>query len=685
MNIKRDTVIYIFASVMVSLFIMYLSHLPVRVITPQIARLRYFSCQNGISGGPLSSSLSDWDWRKAFIWKASDTEYRQRQFSQFFETLTPRLYAHLYYWFGPFMWFPLNLLMVFAIAILIFVIVRQWTAGSPAAWVAASFWLMTPEVLVGHHAPMRYAKDFAAIEILGILSLFLMLRRKRRVWPIVIAVSFIWALGLFTDEYILFLFPSFAVALISWPWLKKVRLPLLISFLLLAAAGICLFLFVLPEVISPETKKPLARMSIDSWDNLGKLFFRNARYLILNTWDNISYTLGWTKPRYTAQFPPAALVGVILVFTAIIVRAWRGWGKMIVFWAIATGAVGGILLPEGNDILHQITYYNRPLIALLMIILGLFTANVFEYRQSWPIYLWLTALVIAALASFFAISGSIKNDPEEAYLTRYGLDDIIQLHHRIRSGSLRQPVYVAYPRFTDPINAVYDELEWITTYTLEDGFPWSLYRAIMPRLYLRHFEEGEVRADPKQFAGWKDVNEHEYRFECKTLYDMPAGTVWDLESIRSAIQTPPSKLVAREKNGREQKFRVVEDLFGAAPFNSLDSGDWSVSVPVPPEIQDPLLIFALRHDRPVSFRVVGGLTPGKKECSYRWSWQLFTAGLQPEISSADLLIRSEGELQLIGPLIISASRLAPLPPSLRKKIPPAGIPLLERHGESPGL
>ena len=88
MKTHLQTMVCLFALLMTAIFVIFLSHLPVRVVTPQIARLRYYACQNGIFGGPLSSSLNEFDWRKAFIWKASDTEYRQRQVPQFFEVLT---------------------------------------------------------------------------------------------------------------------------------------------------------------------------------------------------------------------------------------------------------------------------------------------------------------------------------------------------------------------------------------------------------------------------------------------------------------------------------------------------------------------------------------------------------------------------------------------------------------------
>jgi len=376
-------------------------------------------------------------------------------------------------------------------------------------------------------------------------------------------VSLIWTLGLFTDEYVLFLLPAFVVALAAWPWLKPVRLPLLISLTLLTVAGGYLFLAVLPGFISPDVKKPMARMSLTAWGDLGSLISRNAYYLVLNTWDNLSYTFGWTKPHYRFQLLPALVSGFLLAGITVMTRAWRGWARMILFWAVATLFAGGFLLPEGNGILHQITYYNRPLIALLMVVLGLFTDRVLNFRKAWPGFLWLSALVICALTSFFAVSVSIRFDPEEAYLTRYGLNDILQLHPRLRSGELAGPVFVAYPRFPDPVNGVYRELETAAFYTLENGFPWSLYRSVMPRLYLRHFEKGELRANPRQFARWSDSDEHEYRSASRSFYDMPAGVVFDLESIRSAAIFPPD--ISWLSDSRDLRWRALTRPTRALP------------------------------------------------------------------------------------------------------------------------
>ena len=680
---KLKIPVCIFTLIMIGMFIVFLFHVPVKTGTPQIFRLRYYACQNGISGGPLSSSLSDFDWRKAFVWRASDTEYRQRQFSQFFEVFTPRIYAHLYYWFGPFMWLPLCLIMACLIGFLIALLVRQWTGNWLPGLVAGSFWLMTSEVLIGHHAPIRYAKDLVTIEMLGILSLLLAMKGKNRsrLWFLGIAASIIWWLGLFTDEYTLFLLPAFAVAFITWPWLRQVRWPLLVSFAALTGLGMVLFLFILPTFISPDLKKPLAGMMVRAMPSLGTKLIANGRYLLLNTRDLFTYTFGWSIPHSITQSILAIVTGSLLAALIIISRAWRGWGRMILFTLIAMVTVGGILLPEGNDILHHVTYYNRPLVALVIVILGLFSGTIFKTGRRWYYFSWLGILIFIAGLNYYTAATGVRYDPEEAYLTRYGVDTILQVHDRLRSGDLEPPVFVSYPRFRDVVNGVYDELEFFPWHTTDNGNPpWSLYRSIMPRLYLRHFEERELRANPKQFARWENADEHAYRSAANSFYDMPAGIVWNLESIRLAAKVPGSETEWLGMVGEVVKTRSVPDLLGLAPFASLSAGVWNVSLSLPPDEEGLSLAFAIRHNKPTSFTVAGGIRPEERECTYRWGWQLFVAELTPGSPAADLRIETEGEVEVIGPVIVPSTAVGAIPPSLRKKVPPAGIPLLDLRG-----
>ncbi len=681
---KLKIPVCIFTLVMIGMFVVFLFHVPVRTGTPQIFRLRYYACQNGNSGGPLSSSLSDFDWRKAFVWRASDTEYRQRQFSQFFEVFTPRIYAHLYYWFGPFMWLPLCLIMSCLIGLLIALLVRQWAGNWLPGFIAGSFWLMTSEVLIGHHAPVRYVKDLVTIEMLGILSILLAMRGKNRfhLWFLGIGVSVLWWLGLFTDEYALFILPAFVVAIISWPWLKRVRWPLLISFTVLTGLGFILFFFFLPAFISPDIKEPMAGMTIRAMPSLGTKLISNGRYLLLNTRDVFTYTFGWSLPHSLLQSILAIITGSLLVAIIIISRAWRGWGRMILFAVISLVTVGGILLPEGNDILHQVTYYNRLLVAFVIMILGLFTWSIFKTRRSWYSFVWLGTLTLIAVLNYYTAVSGIRYDPEEAYLTRYGVDNILQLHQRLRGGEFKIPVFVSYPRFQDVVNGVYDELEKLPWHTTDDGNPpWSLYRSIMPRLYLRHFEEGELRANPKQFACWTDADEHAYRAAANSFYDMPAGIVWDLTSIRSTAVVPDQELEWVGMGGEAIEARSVMDLLGLAPFARLGRGEWSVRVPLSSGKKGSLLVFALRHAAPTSFIAENAIAPGDEECHYLWSWQLFAVELKPGLSAAGLRVKTSGELEIIGPVIVPASALAPIPPTLRKNVPPAGIPLLDLRGK----
>ncbi len=666
---------------MLALLLVFLVSLPVRVATPQIARLRYYALENGISGGPLSSSLSEFDWRKAFVWRASDTEYRQRQFAQFFEVLTPRLYAHLYYRFGPFLWFPVNLLCVFLIGLMIALLVRQWTGEWGPGLVAGSFWLVTTEVLVGHHAPIRYAKDFATLQILGILALLLSLRSRGRLRSsaAVLGAIALFALGCFTDEYIFFLVPALLIALFSWHWLKGVRWPLALALLLLAGVSVWLYVDVLPSVISPDRRAPFAAIKAASASDPLSLIARNLRYLALNTLDIFAYTFGEPPPRTPIRIALAAGSGAALLGTVLALRAWRGAGRMILFCVLAIIFAGGILLPEGNDILHQHTYYNRPLVALLLVALGIFTARVLAAKRGWGV-LWLSALALAAVLNVRAVEQGIRYDPEEAYLTRYGLEDIFDLHGRLKSGELSAPVFVSYPQFRDVVGGVYDELEPAPVYTLENGFPWSLYRTLMPRLYLRHFETGEIRNDPRQFVRWEKADESEYRAECRSFYDMPSGTAWDLEAVRRPFYFKSDDL--RWTSARNEIVESVNrrDLLGEAPFAVLTKGRWEAEYNVLAVVTSSShlsLLFSVRSEGPARFLVENGKERSETELSYRWSWQIFEV---PASGLTRLTLVTDGEAQIIGPILVLSAALKSVPPSGRNNAPPSGIPPLTIRG-----
>jgi len=218
---------------------------------------------------------------------------------------------------------------------------------------------------------------------------------------------------------------------------------------------------------------------------------------------------------------------------------------------------------------------------------------------------------------------------------------------------LDPPVFVSYPRFRDAVNGVYDELDYAPPFTMEDGFPWSLYRSIMPRLYLRHFEKGELRADPRQFARWIDADEHQYRAAARTFYDMPAGLVWDLAAIRSN-SIPACGIKWRREGGDEAGVDEILDLLGKVPFARLSEGSWRTTVPVPAELDHPSLIFCLRADADASFSLTGIAGPQSQAFAYRWAWQLFAADLPPGYSTVELLIRTSGRAEVIGPVLSSS-------------------------------
>ncbi len=677
--------VWVFALVMLGLFAVFLVAVPVRSGTPQIFRLRYYALQQGVEGGPLSSSLADFDWRKAFVWRASDTEYRQRQFSQFFEILTPRLYVPLRYRIGPFLWFPFSLLCAFLIGLMIALVVRQWSGEWLPGIVAGSFWLLTTEVLVGHHAPIRYAKDLATLQILGIISLLLAIRgaRRGRRNLLIALAGLIWWLGLFTDEYIQFIFPALVVAAFTWSWLKPIRFRLLSIFSLLLAVGFILFWFVLPDVITPDQKEPLVKMVVGEMPSLADKVWYNFSYLILNTRNIFTYTLGWPPPHSPVQTVLASLNGMMLLLLIWINRAWRGWGKMILFWAVATAVVGGVLLPEGTDILHQHTYYNRPLVSLLLVVWGLLTANIFRSGRKRLVSAWLAGLLLVAILNLTTNIASVKAHP---YLNKYGAEAILGIHDQVRNGELPVPAFVSYPRHRDAVKGVYRELETLDWHTRDEGSPpWSLYRSLMPRLYIRHFEKGLLRADPRQFSRWKDADPHRYRAAARSFYDLPTGVVWDLESIREAAGPPHPGLTWESDDGREIGAAVIGDLLGPAPAVLLDKGVWRTSLEVPISDSPLAAVIAVRHDGPAALKLSSGAISREIECDYGWSWQLFAIDLAADSSGMEAILETGGEAEVIGPVLVPAESVADLPAHRRENIPPAGISPCSGSGDAPAL
>ena len=134
--------VILFVALCLSLFLFLAASCPVRFRTPETLRLRYGALQTGTRFGPLSSSWSDFEWRKVFDWQAGDTEYRPRPVAQFFEVLMPRLYAHIRYHTGPFLWYPFDLFLTILIGVLIAALVRQWSGDLIGGVVAAAFWMV---------------------------------------------------------------------------------------------------------------------------------------------------------------------------------------------------------------------------------------------------------------------------------------------------------------------------------------------------------------------------------------------------------------------------------------------------------------------------------------------------------------------------------------------------------------
>ncbi|HOO77063.1 MAG TPA: hypothetical protein PLZ73_04165 [bacterium] len=525
-----------FAAACIALFIATVLAVPVRLRTPEPLRLRYCSLQTGVRYGALSSSWADFNWRKVFDWEAGDTEYRPRPVAQLFEVLTPRIHVRLWEWFGPFLWYPFDLLLTVLIGAAIAASVRAWTGNAWAGLIAGAFWMTTVEAIVGFYSPVRPTKSLATLEfLLGVLALLRLRDCSPRTRPGRVAwFGFVVLLGLFTDEYGYLAVGMYLFLLAFYPRLRRSRLPLGALSLILLLLAVTVILYVLPGLGYNQDHPPFALTK--TRETVAGLISRNLDYGLKNSLHVLKCFTGWI-----GAFEPWAK-GVLLAGMAVLVwmsaraRVWRG-----LLWPALTTLVMGffagcVLLPAGTDILYQFTYYNRPLTALLCVLTGCAAARVLVSapRRS---EVWLAVLLIPALFSVrysrFEVTQVEEND-----LAPYGMDNILELSRRLRAGDLRTPVYLAYPRPRDPSRGAWDELRFRGWWTKEESPSWLLCRYLTPMLYLKDFEKGTLLGDPREFQVWASTPEEVYLDRARSYFDLLRDEARDLAPLRAAGASP---------------------------------------------------------------------------------------------------------------------------------------------------
>jgi len=159
---------------------------------------------------------------------------------------------------------------------------------------------------------------------------------------------------------------------------------------------------------------------------------------------------------------------------------------------------------------------------------------------------------------------------------------------------------------------------------------------------------------------------------------MPAGVAWNLRKIKAAALEPREALTWKAKDGREEESAAATDLLGSAPFSILKPGAWCARIDLP--AARPVLVFAVRCDKSAAFQVGNARLPEEKIIGYRWAWQLFLVSLRPESRSARLCLTTTGVAEVIGPLLLPADFLVPLPICARSHVLPLGVLPLDIRG-----
>lgn len=639
-----------------ALFACFLAAFPVRFRTPEPLRLEYDALQCGLRFGPLSSDWRDFEWRKVFDWKAGDTEYRPRPVAQLLEVLTPRLDVRLMRRFGPFLWFPSDLLLTLLIAFLIAALSRSWTGRWEGGWSAAGFWLITTEVMVGHHAPVRPTKSLVSAEILLGLLLLLSLRglSLRRAWPRAAAFLLVFLAGLFSDEYGALAAVLYAALILLEKRLRPLRWGLIGG---LAAAGLlaaAVYLKVLPHVASPEARGPFVAWKIAE---MAREFIpRNPVYGWRNSLHLLKCCLGWLGASGPGGKAVLIAAFVVLAGSVCSVRGWKGAGPPTALALLLVVLAGVVLLPAGTDILYQYTYYNRPPVALLLAALGVWLTPLFVSSRRLPARLALPCLLVFGLGNLRFSAWEVARNPENN-LTRLGVDGILELRARLVSGELEPPVYLAYPRLPDPSRSAWDELEFKSDFDLGYLLPWPLHRYLLPILYLRFFEEGTILGDPDEFKPWRGTPEASYLGRARTYCDLVAGEARDLESFSAAVAASAAGRSPLWSGAGGSAAAARPGFWGFPAAVVLSPGSWRAEAVGVSAGRSPILAAALRCRGETRYRF-SAASPGEwQSWDYGWSWKIV---LSPPGASR-LEIDGKGEAEVLGPVLLPAAALEEIP------------------------
>ena len=670
-----------------ALFIGFAVLYPVRFCAPQPLRLRYYGLQTGIRYGPLSSSWADFEWRKTFDWRAGDTEYRNRQFAQFFETLMPRLYTHIWFHTGPFLWFPFDLLLTFLVGVLIVFLVREWGGGTSGGVVAAGFWLLAVEVLVEFGCPVRPTKSLLTVEILFCMWLLLRMRGRSFREAFLPALGFapVYFFSLFTDEYAVIAGVLFLVMLFGMRDLRRVRYWLAGMILVLTLFSLLIFVYSLPTYVSREIKQPFFLLKIRE---LGSEFpRRNLSYLLHNTIHLLKCVFGWLGAFSWLARTVLLFAYAISVFIFILVKGWRGlmWplGLAILFIVLA----GAFLLPAGTDILYQYSYYNRPLIPLLMVVIGVVTIKVLAVSNRWLWILWLGCLLIIGTANArFSVREVRLNNQ-----TLFGVDDILEVELRLRSKELKTPVYLAYPRPKEPAAMVLIELENPEWFTREESPSWTLYRYLTPLLYLRKFEKGILLGNPREFKVWADSEESKYLDRANTYYDMIRGKVYRVDMVRrllNKISKDRSPDWLDMQNKSKAPAHYSKGFWGFTGKALLPPGKWRAEPGREiSSAREAVMVAAVRGPGDFGVRAIPPLNSPWHKCTYNWCYELVVFDLGPVHPETPVYMEVEAPQggEVLGPVLLPAEVLAEDPLGGRSpyNYPLSGVRPLRIYGKEP--
>jgi len=649
---------------------------PVDWQQPETLRLRYYHLQEGIRGGPLTSGFVRNDFLKPLSNKGWGGSYEARYFSYLIAQIRTRIYQKLFRIFGPFLEEPLNLLLILITAVFLILAVKEWFSSLPAALVSAGAWLLTSQVLLDARYPIRPNMVLATALSIYLFWELLRLRRLQRGTAPIIRICIALFLACGSQEQALSLYPALGLLVL---WERKAFARHFRA--LIIGAGVTLLLYIAYFwVITPLAMKYLINEEplLFQLQDASPLLLLKPVVLFRRFFDltipGISQFAGLNLGFSPMISVWKRLIGGAAAITLLAVLLPRG--RKAVILSLAVSGVfflftSMVMFPFTPSCEEMPVYYYALAGALFIFPLGAMLSRL-NRRSVWFASCGLI-LIIGILN--MNIGGAIMDEMPGSFgfndETRGYVRDVLSLGKNISPAKVPGAVYLSYPgprRFDISTRWDYMLRVW-------HGEAPRVFALLVPALYLHDYETGRFRGNPDEFSAVRASSLDDR--EISGLADLPKRRWYDLRKIRSSLINPDSAPVWHSKeNGIVHGEMLASTMLGTAYRSRLPGGQYRVHIRFPDySFPDPVMLFLIRSDLQAAgsddiyyrdqpepegecdLTIRTGEETGMIIHSYGWNYQIHLIPVKDKIKDISVEIRTDGETELIGPVLLPEDHL----------------------------